>query len=80
MKTDILDFFIIKDKKISNLLHKTLTFSFAICLLGILLMDLFFKYCISFDLFKISIIVFRTGLLIGISGIMSSFISNYYTA
>ena len=78
MKTDILDSFIIKDKKILNLLHKTLTFSFAICLFGILLMDLFFKYCISFDLFKISIIVFRTGLLIGISGIMSSFIINYY--
>lgn len=78
MKTDILDSFIIKDKKVLHLLHKTLTFSFAICLLGILLMDLFLKYFISFDIFEISIIIFRIGLLIGISGIMSSFIINAY--
>lgn len=72
--------FIIKDKKILNLLHKTLAFSFAICLLGILLMYIFLKHFVSFDLYEISIIVFRTGLFIGTTSIMSSLIINNYNS
>ena len=70
--------FEIQNKKILNLLNKTLAFSFAICLLGILLLYIFLENFISFDLYEISIIVFRTGLFIGVSSIMSSLIINMY--
>ena len=70
--------FEIQNKKILNLLNKTLAFSFAICLLGILLLHIFLENFISFDLYEISIIVFRTGLFIGVSSIMSSLIINMY--
>lgn len=78
MKDSLQNSFIIKDKKILNLLHKTLIFSFAMCLLGILLMYIFLKHFVSFDLYEISIIVFRTGLFISTSSIMSSLIINNY--
>lgn len=78
MRDDLLDFFIIKDKKILNLLDKTLAFSFAICLLGILLLHIFLENFISFRLYEASIIVFRTGLFIGITSVMSSLIINRY--
>jgi hypothetical protein len=70
--------FEIKDKKILNLLHKTLLFSFAICLLGILIVDMLLEYEMFLNLYEISIIVFRTGLFIGISSIMSSLIVYKY--
>lgn len=78
MRDDLLDFFIIKDKKILNLLDKTLAFSFAICLLGILLLHIFLENFISFRLYEASIIVFRTGLFIGVTSVMSSLIINRY--
>ena len=70
--------FKIENEKILTLLDKTLAFSFAICLLGILLLHIFLEHFISFDLYEISIIIFRTGLFIGVSSIMSSLIINSY--
>ena len=70
--------FEIKNKQILILLDKTLAFSFAIFLLGILLLHIFLEHFISFDLYEISLIVFRTGLFIGVSSIMSSLIINSY--
>lgn len=43
MKDDLLGYFIIKDKKILNLLDKTLAFSFAICLLRNIAYTYFFR-------------------------------------
>ncbi len=74
MKDTLDSSFVIKDKKILNLLHKTLAFSYAVCLFGILLMHIFLEYTISFDLYESAIIVFRTGLFIGTTAVMSSLI------
>ena len=78
MKDIISKAFTIKDKKTINLLKKSTAFSFVFCLLGILLMYIHYTYFISFDLFDISLIVFQTGLLIGVFSIMSAFIINKY--
>lgn len=78
MKDIISKTFTIKDKKTINLLNKSIKFSFSFCLLGILLMYIHYTYFISFDLFDISLIVFQTGLLIGVFSIISAFIINKY--
>jgi len=80
MQDNVFRIFSIKDKKILNLLHKTLFFSFAICLFGILLMYIFLKNFISFDLYEAAIIVFRTGLFIGTSAVMSALIASNYNS
>lgn len=78
MKDIISKSFTIKDKKTINLLNKSINFSFVFCLFGILLMYIHYTYFVSFDLFDISLIVFQTGLLIGVFSLMSAFIINKY--
>jgi len=41
-------------------------------------MYIHYKFFISFDLFDISLIVFRTGLLISICALMSAYVINKY--
>ena len=78
MKNIITQTFTIKDEKTIKLLNKSFHFSFLFCLLGILLMYIHYFYFISFDLFDISIIIFRSGLLIGVFSIMSALVINKY--
>lgn len=78
MKNFISNAFIIHDKKTIKLLDKVTYFSFIFCLFGIILMYIHYKYFISFDLFDISLIVFRTGLLIGVFSVISAFVINKY--
>ena len=63
-----MDFFniSIKNKKNIKLVKIFLYISFLICIIGILLLHIYIKYYFSINLFKASIIVFRTGLLCGI--------------
>lgn len=78
MKDIIFQTFKIQDQKTIKLLNKSINFSFLVCLIGIILIYIHYKYFISFDLFDISIIIFRTGLLIGVFSLMSAFIINKY--
>lgn len=78
MKDIISKAFIIKDKKTLRLLDVTVHFSFVFCLLGILLTILNSTYFISFDVFEISMIIFRTGLFIGVFSFISAHIINKF--
>lgn len=78
MKDIIYKSLVIKDKKTLKLLNQSTNFSFIFCLFGILLMYIHYTYFISFDLFDISLIIFRTGLLIGVFSLMSAYVINKY--
>ena len=54
------------DKKTFNLIINFEKFSFLISLIGLITLFVFFKFYIDIKLYKISLIIFRTGLLAGI--------------
>lgn len=60
----------LKNKKVKKLVNIHLLISFIVSFLGIILLWLYNTYFISIYLLNISIIVFRTGLFIGISSII----------
>ena len=78
MKELLNNLFIIKDKKTIKILNTLIVFSHIICLIGIFVMYIHYKYLISFDLFKAAIIIFRTGLYSGCFSIMSAFVINKF--
>ncbi len=68
----------IKNKKIIKLVNINLFISFIICLIGIISLWTYNKFYISMYLFRISIIIFRTGLFLGTSSIIYAiFFENY---
>lgn len=68
----------IKNKKIKRLVNINLLISFIICFLGIITLWIYNTYYISVYLFESSIIIFRTGLLLGIFAIIYGiFFENY---
>ena len=68
----------IKSKKIKRLVNINLLISFIICILGITALWIYNTYYISIYLFESSIIIFRTGLLLGIFSIIYGiFFENY---
>ncbi len=68
----------IKSKKIRRLVNIHLLISFLVCLFGIAMLWVYNTYYISITLFKSSIIVFRTGLFIGVASIIYGiFFENY---
>ncbi len=68
----------IKSKKIKKLVSISLLISFFICLIGIFTLWTYNTYYISMYLFEASIIIFRTGLFLGISSIIYAiFFENY---
>lgn len=60
----------LKNKKVKKLVNIHLLISFIVSFLGIIMLWLYNTYFISIYLLNISIIVFRTGLFIGISSII----------
>lgn len=60
----------LKSKKIKRLVNINLLISFIICLLGIINLWIYNTYYISAYLFKSSIIIFRTGLFLGVFSII----------
>ncbi len=54
------------DKKIFDLIILFEKFSFLISFIGIIILYIYFKCYIDITLYKISLIIFRTGLLAGI--------------
>ena len=60
----------LKNKKVKKLVNIHLLISFIVSFLGIILLWLYNTYFISIYLLNVSIIVFRTGLFIGISSII----------
>lgn len=54
------------DKKTFNLVMLFEKISFLISLIGIIALYIYWKYYIDIDLYYVSIIIFRTGLLAGI--------------
>ena len=78
MKELLSNTFVIKDKKILKLLHIFNCISNIICIIGIIIMYIHYRFFISFDLFDASIIIFRTGLLSSVFSIMSAFVINKY--
>ena len=55
------------DKKTFLLINIFQKISLLISFIGTIFLYIFIKYFISFDLYEISIIIFRTGLLCGVS-------------
>lgn len=70
--------FLIKDKKTIRILNTLIVFSNIICLIGIIVMYIHYKYFISSDLFLAAIIIFRTGLFGSCFSIMSALVLNKY--
>ena len=66
----ILDNLILKNKKVKKLVNIHLLISFIISSAGIVMLWIFNTYPISIYLLKSSIIVFRTGMLMGVFSIM----------
>ena len=64
------------DKKSLSIIKLFQNISLGISLIDTLLMYIFLKYFISFDLYDISIIIFRTGLLAGIFSFCTGVIFN----
>lgn len=64
------DLLILKNKKVKRLVDIHLLISFIISSIGIILLWVFNTYFISIYLLDISIIVFRTGLLLGVFAII----------
>lgn len=54
------------DKKTFDLIIKFEKISFLISMIGLIALYIFFKFYIDIKLYKISLIIFRTGLLAGI--------------
>lgn len=68
----------IKSKKIKRLVNINLLISFFVSLIGIAMLWFHNTYYISIHLFQASIIVFRTGLFIGVTSIIYGiFFENY---
>ena len=68
----------ITDKKAKKLISIFLHISFFICLIGIITLYIYNSYFTDIALYKSSIIIFRTGILIAIfSVICGIFFSNY---
>lgn len=68
----------IKSKKVKRLVHINLLISFFVSLIGIIMLWVYNTYYISIYLFEASIIVFRTGLFIGVASIIYGiFFENY---
>ena len=68
----------IKSKKVKRLVNINLLISFFVCLIGIAMLWTYNTYYISIYLFEASIIVFRTGLFIGVVSIIYGiFFENY---
>ena len=59
------DFLILKNPKVIKLVKIHLLISFLTCILGIITLGIFYKYYISIFLLEASIVIFRSGLLIG---------------
>ena len=78
MKDTLYNLFLIKDKKTIKILKTLIVFSNFICLIGIIMMYIHYKYLISFDLFDASIIIFRTGFLSNCFSIMSALVINKF--
>lgn len=60
----------IKSKKIKRLVDTNLLISFLVCIIGIAILWIHNTYYISFYLFRASIVIFRTGLFIGVAAII----------
>lgn len=57
------------DKKTIRLINIFQVISLIISIIGTITLYIFLKFFISFDLYEISIIIFRTGLLAGVSSL-----------
>ena len=66
----LLENLILKNEKVKKLVNIHLLISFIISNLGTFLLWIFNTYFISFNLFDIAIIIYQTGLLIGIFSII----------
>ena len=64
------DLLILKNKKVKKLVHINLIVSYLVSVIGIGFIWIFKNHFISFYLLDIGIIVFRTGLLIGVFAII----------
>ena len=64
------DLLILKNKKVKKLVNIHLIISYIVSFIGIFLLWIFNTYFISFYLLDIGIIVFRTGLFIGVFAII----------
>lgn len=68
----------IKSKKVKRLVNINLLISFFVCLVAIFMLWFYNTYYASIYLFKASILVFRTGLFIGIAAVIYGiFFANY---
>lgn len=68
----------IKSKRVKKLVNIHLIISFFICALGITILWIYNTYYISKLLFKASIVIFRTGLFVGVVSIIYGiFFENY---
>lgn len=70
--------FIIKNKKIILLINIFLMISYFISIIGIFMLYTYNNFYISIDLYKASIIVFRTGLMTAIFSVICGFAFNQY--
>ena len=66
----IFDNLILKNKKVKKLVNIHLLISFIISSIGTIMLWIFNTYFISIYLLEASIIVFRTGILMGVFSIM----------
>lgn len=68
----------IKNKKIKRLVNINLLISFIICIVGISILWIYNTYYISFYLLQSSMVIFRTGLFVGVFAIIYGiFFENY---
>ena len=67
---DFFDNLILKNKKVKKLVNIHLLISFIISGLGTIMLWIFNTYFISIYLLEASIIIFRTGILMGVFSIM----------
>lgn len=67
---DFFDNLILKNKKVKKLVNIHLLISFIISSIGTIMLWIFNTYFISIYLLEASIIIFRTGLLLGVFSII----------
>ena len=67
---NLFDNLILKNKKVKKLVNIHLLISFIISCIGTITLWIFNTYFVSIYLLKISIIIFRTGLLMGVFSII----------
>ncbi len=67
---DLFDNLILKNKKVKKLVNIHLLISFIISSIGTIMLWIFNTYFVSIYLLEASIIIFRTGLLMGVFSIM----------